>query len=311
MSNTAVEKVKQQATATSPALTMQTLIDKSIKELGRALPSHMNAERMARIALTTLKVTPKLYECDPYTFLGALFQCAQLGLEPNIEGQAYIIPYNVQGRMVAQFQVGYKGFVELFYRHQNSVSLQMETVRKNDRFHFNTGAGTVDHEYSLYEDRGEAVAYYAIAHLKNGGRTVKVMSKKEAVDFAKRFSKCWKSQDNAFMRGTPWAEHFDAMAMKTVLKQLMKLLPKSVEIQKALAFDETVKRGVAIDMTEVKNIDDHAIDAEAIEAPAADPITGAIDALEAGKCAKCGEGYAKGSKIVSVAGGKAVHPDCQ
>ena len=73
---------------------IRTLIQKSAVELGKALPSHMNPERLVRIALTTLRLNPELYNCSPESFLGALFQSAQLGLEPNIEGQAYILPFN-------------------------------------------------------------------------------------------------------------------------------------------------------------------------------------------------------------------------
>jgi recombination protein RecT len=216
-----------------------------------------------RIALTTLRLNPKLYTCDPQSFLGALFQCAQLGLEPNIEGQAYIIPYNTsvktpqgwQKKMVAQFQVGYKGFVELFWRHQSSMSLQMEVIHKRDvaeaNFTFDLGTNELHHTPNMFSDRGEVVGYYAIAHLKGGGTAVKVMSKDEILNHAKRFSKCWDSKEKKFMSDTPWDSHFDAMAKKTVLIQLMKLLPKSIEIQRALAMDETVKFGVDKDMVDV------------------------------------------------------------
>ena len=69
------------------------VIKNSVKELEKAVPNCMNAERLCRIALTTVRLNPKLAECTPESFLGALFQAAQLGLEPNVEGQAYLIPY--------------------------------------------------------------------------------------------------------------------------------------------------------------------------------------------------------------------------
>lgn len=248
----------------SNALDIRQLVEKSATELGKALPAHMRPERIVRIALTTLRVNPRLYQCDPQSFLGALFQCAQLGLEPNIEGQAYIIPYNVsvkvdgawQKRLVAQFQIGYKGFVELFWRHQSSLSLQMETVHKHDidngNFSFDLGANVLKHTPDLFtKNRGEVVGYYAIAQLKGGGTAIKVMSKDEVTNHAKRFSKCWDAREKKFMSDTPWDTHFDAMAKKTVLIQLMKLLPKSIEIQRALAMDETVKFKVGGDMVEV------------------------------------------------------------
>lgn len=247
----AVDKVKGQATATPAAMSIEKLIEQATKALGKALPAHMNPERLTRIALTTLRLNPSLYQCEPMSFLAALFQSAQLGLEPNVNGEAWIIPYNNKGGKVAQFQVGYMGWIKLFWNHQSSVSIQMETVCKNDEFSCDLGTNELHHKPVMFGERGEVIGYYAIAHMKNGGRTFKVMSKAEALAFAQKFTKCYDAQKKEFFYGTPWREHFDAMAMKTVLKQLMKLLPKSVEIQNALAMDETVKMKIDTDMVQI------------------------------------------------------------
>jgi recombination protein RecT len=231
--------------------TIQDLIEKSVKELNKALPSHMNAERLVRIALTSLRMNPELYKCDPMSFIGALFQAAQLGLEPNIQGEAYLIPYNIKGTMMVQFQVGYQGLIKLFWNHQSSVSLHVDKVCQKDAFIYNAAISDIRHQFNPFEDRGEIIGYYASAVLKGGGKCAKVMSKDEIMSFAKKFSKCWTGTE--FRQYTPWREHFDQMAFKTVLKQLMKLLPKSIEIQKALMMDETVKSKVSDEMIEVKN----------------------------------------------------------
>src|SRR3990167_1001523 len=266
---TAIDKIKQQTELVRPTLSIQDLIEKSAKELGRALPSHMNPERIVRIALTTLRMNPQLYKCDPYSFLGALFQAAQLGLEPNIQGECYIIPYLVKGRLMAQFQIGAYGLVKLFWNHQQSVSLQMETVRENDEFTYDLGNNELSHKPAPFgKERGEAIGYYAVAHMAGAGRAIKVLSKEEALKFGKRFSKCWDKQTEQFKDYTPWREHFDAIDRKTVLKQLMKLLPKSIEIQRALSMDETVKTKIEADMVVVPNEDDfkpEATEAEIIE----------------------------------------------
>lgn len=257
----AVEKAKNGAAGTA-VQPLEKMITESVSQLKLALPSHMSGDRLVRIALTTYRMTPKLQQCDPYSFLGALFQSAQLGLEPNVNGESWIIPYFVKGRMMAQFQVGAYGYVKLFWNHQNAVSLQVETVHKQDQFSYDLGRSEIHHCPPPFgEDRGEAIGYYAVAGLANGGRAVKVMSKSEAVDFAKKFSKCYDKEKGEFMYGTPWREHFDAMAQKTVLKQLMKVLPKSVEIQRALTMDETVKtidvkrviQGEAFDLAALPN----------------------------------------------------------
>lgn len=254
---TAVEKVKESAMGKGKPLTIEELIQKSADQLKMALPEHMRPERIVRIALTTLKTNPKLYECDPYSFIAALFQSAQLGLEPNLNGEAWIIPYNVKGKMMAQFQVGAYGLVKLFWNHQSSVSLQVEKVHEMDYFEYDLGENKIKHTPPSFDkDRGEVIGYYAIARMSGGGMTFKVLSKTEALNLAKKFSKCYSRNDNKFYAGTPWADHFDSMAMKTVLKQLAKLLPKSIEIQQALAMDETVKTKISGDMVQVPNEDD-------------------------------------------------------
>jgi len=234
-----------------------TLIQRSVKELGKALPSHMNAERLVRIALTTLRLNPKLYTCSPESFLGALFQSAQLGLEPNIEGQAYILPFNNKRKQAdgswktipeAQFLVGYKGYVELFYRHQNSISLDMQTVKMQDEFNYELGTNSFILHKPALKDRGEVVGYYAVAKMKDGASVFKFMSKEECMDHGGKHSKCYDKKAKKFYDYTPWSTNPDAMCMKTVLIQLMKLLPKSIEVQRALAMDETVKTEVAKDM---------------------------------------------------------------
>jgi recombination protein RecT len=72
-----------------------------------ALPKSkgMDAERLSRITLTTMKQNPKLLECSIESLLGAVLQSAQLGLEPNLLGSCYFIPY----KGVVSFQIGYKG----------------------------------------------------------------------------------------------------------------------------------------------------------------------------------------------------------
>jgi recombination protein RecT len=231
------EIVKQKAQVVK-VTSIKDLIEQSAKELGKALPSHMRPERIVRIALTTLKLVPQLRDCNPQSFLGALFQCAQLGLEPNIEGQAYIIPYGGN----AQFQIGYKGYVELFYRHQSSVSLDMQEVCANDEFDYAYGTESYLKHKPALSDRGEVIGYYAVAKMKDGAHIFKFMSAEDCMNHGKRYSKSFSAKVST------WQTAPDAMCKKTVLIQLMKLLPKSIEVQRALAMDETVKTKVDADM---------------------------------------------------------------
>lgn len=97
----------------------------------KALPSVITPERFTRMVLTALSSTPKLQTCTPQSFLGAMMQAAQLGVEPNTPlGQAYLIPYG----NVCQFQLGYKGLMDLAYRSGEVSSIQAHEVHENDTF---------------------------------------------------------------------------------------------------------------------------------------------------------------------------------
>lgn len=257
---TNIEKAKE-GLAKTKTMDIKEMIQASLNELGKALPSHMNPERLVRIALTTLRLNPELYSCTPESFLGALFQSAQLGLEPNIEGQAYIIAYNKKykegnewkTKKEAQFQIGYKGYVELFYRHQSALSLQMEKVCANDEFDFSYGTESHLKHKPANSNRGDVIGYYAVAKMQNGAHAFKYMSKDDCMEHGKNHSKCVDKKNNTFYSNTPWVTDVDSMCLKTVLIQLMKLLPKSIEIQKAMAMDNTVKTKIDTDMFNIKD----------------------------------------------------------
>lgn len=273
--NLAVTKLKNKVVAkTEKKVDIATFIRNQIDELGNALPSFITPERFVRVAVTSMRLNPKLAQCTQMSILGALFQAAQLGLEPNIEGQAHLIPYNNSKQVVdadtgkkrwvkqyeCQFQIGYKGYIELFYRHGSAMTIDMHTVYENDIFEYSYGTNPYLKHCPTLKNRGEAIAYYAVATLRNGGSIFKVMSKDECIEHGKTHSKCYitREWDEAtkcyvnvtphFEASSPWAKDLNAMCKKTVLIQLAKLLPKSVELQKALAMDNTTKSVVQADM---------------------------------------------------------------
>ncbi len=227
----------------NPSEGMKQILDRMKKEISAALPSMVSSERFQRVALTAFSSNPKLQECDPVSFIAAMMESAQLGLEPNTPiGQAYLIPY---GKKV-QFQIGYKGLLELAQRSGKIKTLYAHEVRANDRFEVKYGLNQdLIHEPLLKGDRGEVIAYYAVYHLDTGGHSFVFMTKDEVLDHAKKFSK-------TFYNG-PWQSDFDAMAKKTVIKQLLKYAPLSIEMQKAVSSDETVKSQISDDMSLVND----------------------------------------------------------
>lgn len=98
-------------------------------EIKKALPSVMTPERFTRITLSALNNTPALRQCTAMSFMAALMNAAQLGLEPNTPlGQVYLIPFKNKGQMEVQFQVGYKGLIDLAYRNGQMQIIQAQAV---------------------------------------------------------------------------------------------------------------------------------------------------------------------------------------
>lgn len=118
--NSVKEELAKKAESTAGAsklkrsMSIADLIKAMLPEIKKALPDVITPERFTRMALSALNTTPKLQECTQMSFLAALMNAAQLGLEPNTPlGQAYLIPFNNKGTMECQFQIGYKGLIDL------------------------------------------------------------------------------------------------------------------------------------------------------------------------------------------------------
>ena len=133
------------------------------------------------------------------SFLAALMNAAQLGLEPNTPlGQAYLIPYNNKGKMECQFQIGYKGLIDLGYRNPQMQIISAHAVYENDEFEYELGLNPkLEHRPTLGE-RGEVRLFYGMFKLTNGGFGFEVMSKTAIDAFAKEYSKAF---DSSF---SPW-----------------------------------------------------------------------------------------------------------
>lgn len=226
--------------------TVVDLIKRMESEIQRALPRQISAERFSRIALTAVRNNPKLQTCDPMSFIAALMQSAQLGLEPNTPlGQAYLIPYGRE----AQFQLGYQGMLTLAYRTGEYQSIYAHGVYENDEFEYEYGLNENLVHVPATDPQGEPIFYYAVYKLQNGGHGFVVMSREQIEKHRNKYSQSARSKHS------PWVTDFDSMAKKTVLKQLLKYAPKSVEFAQEVAMDETVKTEIADDMTEVEGIE--------------------------------------------------------
>ena len=191
-----------------------------------ALPKMITPERFTRMAMTALTTNSKLRGCTPQSFIGACLYSAQLGLEPNTPlGQAYLIPYGKQ----CQFQIGYKGLIDLAYRSGQFKNITAQVVYTNDTFDYEYGLEPQLKHKPAKTNRGNMEYVYAVYNLKNGGYAFEVMSIDDVKTFAHKYSK---SYNNG-----PWQTDFEAMAKKTVLKRLLKYAPLSTEIAQAASYD--------------------------------------------------------------------------
>ena len=226
----ALAKRKTQSDGLSPVENMNVLLKSMASQIKMALPSHLSSERFQRIALTAFSGNAKLQSCDPVSFLAAMMQSAQLGLEPNTPlGHAYLIPYKNQ----VSFQLGYKGLIDLAMRSGAYQSIYAHSVYEEDEFNIDYGLEqSLVHKPKLTGSRGNIVGYYGVYKLVNGGYGFAYMTRKEVEDHGRKFSKTYNNG--------PWKTDFDAMARKTVIKQALKYAPVSIEIQKATSIDEKV-----------------------------------------------------------------------
>ena len=257
MTNTIQNKVATTNNG-SEKKTMQMYIKTMEGEIKKALPSVITPERFTRMTLSAISTNPKLAQCTPASFLGAMMSAAQLGLEPNTPlGQAYLIPYKNRGNDEVQFQIGYKGLIDLAYRSGEVELVQAHIVYENDEFVCEYGLEPKLVHKPADKDRGEAIKVYAMFKTKSGGYGFDVMSMDDVRRHAEKYSQAYKSGFS------PWKSNFEEMAKKTVLKRVLKYAPLKSDFVRAVVQDESIKTEISEDMYEVKN--DNVFEAEYTE----------------------------------------------
>lgn len=214
--------------------------------LAAVLPRHLPADRMLKIALGALRTTPKLMQARTDTLLGAIIQCAQLGLEPNTPlGHAYLIPFENRSKNITEVQIvfGYKGLIDLARRSGQIVSIAAHEVREHDHFEYEYGLDEkLVHRPSMGE-RGNVIAFYAVAKLVGGGYAFEVMSNADVIAI-RDASQGWKTAVRFKKEASsPWGAHFVEMGRKTVLRRLFKFLPVSIELATAATLDSKAAVG--------------------------------------------------------------------
>lgn len=202
---------------------------------------------------TAVNESQKLAECEPKSVLTAALTAAGLDLSvnPNL-GFAYLIPYskkakitNEQGKTewvtttVCQFQMGYKGFIQLAQRSGFYKTINATDVRDGEIQSFNRLSGEIEFNWiDNQEERSKTpvVGYVAYFKLLNGFEKMYYMTAEELEGHARKYSKSYAKYSDGL-----WKDDFDSMAKKTVLKLLIsKYGPQSTQMQDAIKGDQMV-----------------------------------------------------------------------
>lgn len=246
-------------------------------EFEKCLPDVLPIDMFMRVALTGFRKVPDLAACSRPSLLGALLDCARLGLAPCTE-QASLVPFKGQVTLI----VGYEGYVQLMYRSGQVEQVVAEMVYEADEWEYSLGdGGRFFHRPNiLAENRGKPLFAYAYATLVGGGRTrVALVTRREAEGLQRDYGKDRHGRPNL---SKPWHTNFESMWLKTAVRRVQKFAPKSPELRRALAVDNATYDAAGV--TEPDVIDGDVIaDAPVSGQPATDqPDEAATNGTPAG-----------------------------
>jgi recombination protein RecT len=216
-------------TAPSPLRSVATLINSMRPEFARVLPATIGPDRLARIALTQIRNNRSLEACSPESLLGALMYCAELGLEPGVLDEVYLVAFGREVKLI----IGYRGYIKLARRSGEVLSVSANAVHSGDEFKFAYGTSPfLLHRPHLGEGHGPVIAFYAVAQLRHGGADFVVLDLDEIAAARSR---------SRAPKGGPWETDFEAMGRKTAIRRLAKTMPMSAEFATAMTVDETTR----------------------------------------------------------------------
>lgn len=229
MSAATLPEVQQQPQSKPQTLKGLLMSPQVQDQIATALPKHMTADRMVRAAMTAMLRTPDLARCDQTSFMSAMLQLSQVGLEPDGR-MAHLIPFNNNkaGRVDCQLIIDYKGLVELVQRSGKVSTIHADVVCENDDFEYDMGE-IKKHKIDFRKPRGPAYAAYARVVMKDGTSKCEVMNREEI--------EAIRNRSRAGQSG-PWKTDWNEMAKKTVFRRCSKWLSLSSELCDAVEVDD-------------------------------------------------------------------------
>lgn len=213
--------------------------------INNTLGDPARAARFVTAITSAVSTNPDLQTCDAATIVSAGLLGEGLNLSPSPQlGQYYLVPYNDRknGRKVAQFQLGYKGYIQLAirsgqYRKLNVLPIKQGELISFDALNEEINVRLIDDERAREE--APTIGYYAMFEYTNGFRKAIYWSREKMNSHAERYSAGYKAHKGY----TFWEKDFDGMACKTMLRQLIsKWGIMSIDMQKAIESDMGVLR---------------------------------------------------------------------
>lgn len=229
----------------NPITVFSGFMEKFKPQLALALPKHLTADRMARLALTAFSTSPKLQECDPKSIAASIMTAGQLGLEVGVNGAGYLVPY---GR-TCTFVPGWKGLVDLVARSGRGTVFT-GVIFKDQEYTYTDGArrDLIIHNETDLDDPEDITHAYAIGWVKDAATPMIELW---------RVSKIEKHRDKYNKVGKSHYSYRDweMYCRKVPLLQVLKYMPCSVEVANAMAVSNasesgrgvTIENGIVID----------------------------------------------------------------
>lgn len=227
------------AVTDNPVAKFSAFMDRLKPQLALALPKHMNADRMARLALTAFSTTPALQQCSPQSIAASVMTAAQLGLEPGIGGQGYLIPY----KGTCTFVPGWKGLVDLVAR-SGRATVWTGAVRDGDRFEYQLG----DAPFCRHvpgDDADDAAPFthvYAVGRVRDAAMPViEVWSRNKVLKHLRQYNKVGQRH-----YANESENNLEMYARKVALLQVLKYMPSSIELSNAVEVSNASEAGKGV-----------------------------------------------------------------
>lgn len=234
------EIAKRHGGANAAAGTLHDLLEQQKREIARALPKHMDADRAIRLAWSAIRGNKDLLSCSQVSVLTAVMEAAQLGLEiDGVLGHAYLIPRRNKWtkRLEANFQIGYRGLIVLAHRADVVTAVNAGVVHEGDDFDFCEGTESFLRHRRALRGRGERFAAWCCVTMKGGSFVWRVLGEDD-------IERARASAIGSDKTSSPWHTHTDEMWSKTAIRATLKRLPLSPEILTPLQRDERREAGV-------------------------------------------------------------------